>query len=795
MDDYISDPGLTGLVEPVYQEDAARYSSTGNLIPDAAWYWYGYDGSRWVKTGAEWTIEATTVDTIEKRGPYRAKLLVTGGAVLPTLDSDFINVGVQQVYAYALEQALTRTSGRFLVQLLEYNSSKSLVQTTDLYVQDGGSAVIEEFDSTAGWTAGTAAVLSSDGSIKRSGTNSMKLVVTSLGAGASSVNFETSTTQDITGFDPTAKIRWSVRAGTRTNLNYVALRWGSDASNYYEWRATNPGDLAADDTWYDQADVLNAPDATVGTPDTVNMDYLAVVPVAGGAAYTGNIWVDIARIDPVGGDAPWPSVALARFMGSNCVPLAGVPIDVTLKSNTRFVKLRYTSDQLANGTWYVVSHTINDGLLASPDANPLAASDAYVYMDAAGLIVQNGRILFKDQFNQTALTGYGFGPTWVQFVRDRIFNSSFAAGSTSDIPVSQVGTGSTEADYRDSLSPNLPSWVVAQSDSNLRIVSDANATHGLALESSSTAASQTSRIYQDIPVLPGGVYVPLFRIRYDVTGTPAFSVTATVSWRANDHSIIGSSATRTVVPTVTVDQATYLTFWPVDQIAPEAPSNAVYLRVEVLFNHTSHTGGTTFVDIWLDGVRLYEVNGGWAAQAAPAGVSNNTSFSASSNLAAVSAGAGGAFGQMISVPAPMLLRNFTIWSTDTSLQRDAEIRLYRDIGATANIVEVPGANATFSFTPSAASRRSALVSGHPLGAVFLEPSNYWVFLRNTSTARTFGIGVLPSGSGVLLNPAVNRADAIALAATLDAIAGGSWTQTTATFGIALRGTFQGVDWA
>jgi hypothetical protein len=788
MDEYYGDSGLLGLVGPVHSgEDPVRYSATGNLLPDAAWKRYQYDGLGWVKTGAEWTIENVTVNTVERRGPHRAKLVVTGLSALPTLDSDFIDVGPSQVYAYALAQALTRTAGRFLVQLLEYDSAKALIQTQTLLAQDGGSAAIEEFDTVAGWSAGTATALSSDAGIKQHGTNSMKMAVTALGAGASSVNSETSATQDITGFDPTARIRWSVRAGTRANLNYVALRWGSDAANYYEWRATNPGDLSADDTWFRQADVLSAPDATVGTPDTAAMDYLAVVIVAaGGGAYTGNVWVDLATIDPVGGDAAWPSVLMARFMGATCIPPGGVAIDVTLHANTRFVKLRNASDQLASGTWYVVSQTINDGLLASLDANPLSMGSR-VYADAGILYIDNGAVIFRDQFGQTALNGYGFGPTWVQFVNDRIFNSSFVAGSTSDIPVSEVGGGDTDAEYLASLSPNLPGWVVAQSDATLAVVTDAAATHSTALKSSWTSGTQFNRIYQDVPVSPGVSYVPVVRLRWDITGTPFTNLLATCSWRKGDHSIIGAeTVTALGAPDATGDQLTYL-----DHVAygvtGAAPSDAVYLRVEL---HQEMTGA---IDVWLDSVRLYAASGGWGAQAFGAGVNNATNFGSTTNLAIVAAGVGGAVAQLIDVGGPMLFRQYFIWSSDTTLLRTAEVRLYRDVQYQPNLVEVPGSAATFSFTPVAASSRGAAVT-HPEGVVFLEPGTYWAVLRNTSTLRTFGLGFLGNGAQVLMNNASSRTNAAALGATLDIVTG--WSVTGAVFALGLRGSIQGraLDW-
>ena len=70
---------LDEIVGPVVDIDDAPYAGGGgNLIQDARWNFYQAEGSRWVISGAEWAIETVTVDTAEKRGPYRAKLTPAG---------------------------------------------------------------------------------------------------------------------------------------------------------------------------------------------------------------------------------------------------------------------------------------------------------------------------------------------------------------------------------------------------------------------------------------------------------------------------------------------------------------------------------------------------------------------------------------------------------------------------------------------------------------------------------------------------------------------------------------------
>jgi hypothetical protein len=771
---------LGDFTERPLEADLDRFSSSGNMIPDADWQQYQAGYPTWVKTGAEWAVSATTAETAERRGRNRAVLTVTGVAASPTLLSDYISVGTSQVYSLAIEHRLVRTAGRFLLRVHEYSATLAAIQTQELLALDGGSLLVDEFDSSpAGWVAGTATVLTAETVIKQSGVQSIKAAVTALGAGASSVSYSAPGAIDIGAVDAAAVMRWSFRASSLTNLAYVAFRWGSDAANYFEWTDFP----AAINTWYDSAELFGFPDATVGTPDLTAMNYRAMVVVAaGGGAYTGNVYFDIARVDPAGGDAEWPSISRARMAGALASSL-DAEAHVSLHADTRYIKLEYGCDQLASGAWYLVSQNLVDGLTANLDANPAAGQDTSVYADSGGLVIQNGRLLFLDRFGSEALSGYGFGSTWARFIASGIYNGDFRAGSGSDIPVTEVGSGTPTANYLASLSRDLPSWVVAQSDTTLQVVADASASGGVALKSTPTAASQTSRIYQDIPIAdldPTLRYALLLNERYDFTGTSTINRKIYGSWRAADHSLIGSRTSAT--GTWTTDRSYMLTVIS-RMMLIQRPAGAVYFRLEIELAHGAYTAGTHFGLVWISDVQLVPWRG-------VTGYANNPHYSHLSDfslssiaLATVAAGLGGACAGTIAVLAPMALTGYQFWSADTSLARSCEMAVYRDHGPwPGNMVRVPQSTTSHSFTPSAASKQEVALSP----AVYLTPGLYWMVLRNTSTARVLTVGRTNvaanswSGNGLW----ILTASVAALGDTLDTL---TWTSGSNLLGLALQG--------
>lgn len=158
--------------------------------------------------------------------------------------------------------------------------------------------------------------------------------------------------------------------------------------------------------------------------------------------------------------------------------------------------------------------------------------------------------------------------------------------------------------------------------------------------------------------------------------------------------------------------------------------------------------------------------------ALPVGLFLSGTVSTAITLAAVSGGNGGALWVPIVVPAPMLLQQIGVWNLDTASARSAEARIYLDAGS-ATCSFVTGTDVAWSFTPSAASSRTADVSGAP---VTLDPGMYLVVIRNTSATQVFSIG-RSSNSTITSGPGNYRTQAIAaLGSSQDMDTG--WTSQT-----------------
>lgn len=265
-----------------------------------------------------------------------------------------------------------------------------------------------------------------------------------------------------------------------------------------------------------------------------------------------------------------------------------------------------TSSELAANA--VIAGKIAAGTIATADLNATCSIKlvsnvgATVVIDSTGITITDGKLILKDYAGINVIGAAGFAGSWLDFLASGgIYNSTFAVASTSDIPVSEVGTGSTVADYAASVGQNLPYWVVSASGGVIKQVTDADGPNGKALEFSSTGAGQTSRIYQDIPVstvLAGPAFEYFQSHNYVATGT---DVRLYASWRDETHAIIGTrmeltgggyDTTYTAWGTAGVMNLAILFSYdtlPAAFLAPTSP--AAYLRLEYEVVHTTHAAG------------------------------------------------------------------------------------------------------------------------------------------------------------------------------------------------------------
>lgn len=291
-------------------------------------------------------------------------------------------------------------------------------------------------------------------------------------------------------------------------------------------------------------------------------------------------------------------------------------------------------------------------------------SDHSVVIGSSGITISNGKLTFKDANGSTVVDQYGFGASWLDFLSRLIYNGSFQAGSTSDIAVSETGSGTPTANYLASLSANLPYWVVAASGATMKIVSDSSAVGGTALQFS---GSGTCTIYQDVPVRPGRNYRLQWNWKVTADASHSVEFDTAFSYRKSDHSLIGSEASEGLTYETSFG---YAVQWrSITDALGAAPTNAAYVRIKLTFITPSTTGIAKLSDVTLlEGgfppeVTLFDTSGShsWTKPAGlkyavfeavggGGGGGGITASSTAGHSSAAGGGGGGAYARMI-VPA------------------------------------------------------------------------------------------------------------------------------------------------
>lgn len=230
-------------------------------------------------------------------------------------------------------------------------------------------------------------------------------------------------------------------------------------------------------------------------------------------------------------------------------------------------------------------------------ANRVANTAATVVIDENGITITDGALTLADVYGESVLDAYGFGGTWLDYFVDGFRNSSFGAGSTSDIAVSEVGDGDTLAEYQASLSANLPEWVVAQSGGTLALESDSTATRGFNLKSSG-ASAQENRWYQDVPVGPYMNPAIWMNYRLDTPGASSADLDLIVSWRDENHALVGTEETMNLLSASTADHGAAwqnISAW-VNSALSDSADQVRFIRVEFMVTHNTATTSTLRVN-------------------------------------------------------------------------------------------------------------------------------------------------------------------------------------------------------
>jgi len=174
---------------------------------------------------------------------------------------------------------------------------------------------------------------------------------------------------------------------------------------------------------------------------------------------------------------------------------------------------------------------------------------------------------------------------------------------------------------------------------------------------------------------------------------------------------------------------------------------------------------------------------GWQPFAYPIHFVANATYTVSTVLAAN----GGSIAIPIMVTGAMSLERALVRTTDSTLARSLECRLYSQTAQTGDsgentLTEVSGTDASLSYTAASATTRALVFTGAP---VDIDPGVYWLVVRNTHATNTLGLGSASSATAFANNSAQTKTIG-ALGSTLDFVAA-TWAKVTGLYAVRLDG--------
>lgn len=220
--------------------------------------------------------------------------------------------------------------------------------------------------------------------------------------------------------------------------------------------------------------------------------------------------------------------------------------------------------------------------------------EAKVLINADGITIYDGKLVFEDEFGNTVLSGAGFSSNWLDFLSGRIYNGNFIAGTLNAITAATiVGSATTIADYEASLSADLPYWIIESitigSGGSLQRVVDADAIGGYALRWSGDIVAT---IMQDIPVTPGESMAIFLTWKY-TNSSSEFSDRIGLQYMDSTHAPIGTETAAGL--SYTTSQSAYASDYGYSHF--RAPSNARFLRLKYRISRTSGSPVVTLASI------------------------------------------------------------------------------------------------------------------------------------------------------------------------------------------------------
>lgn len=244
------------------------------------------------------------------------------------------------------------------------------------------------------------------------------------------------------------------------------------------------------------------------------------------------------------------------------------------------------------GTAYVrigFQHTVaNTGTLI----DEVSAFRGGVAIDSAGIVITQGSLVIRDEYDSVSQDASGFHGSWADFVALGLYNGSFALGA-----IGALTSGRTAS---------LPYWtiaVVAGSPTITRIADSAYPS-GYKVRVIFNAVNDEVTISSDlVPCLGGASYGAnrVLGFNYTSTGSAAWSLLFRIRWFDKDGVYITNSGWVTNAPNTGVPQTLSPTFADTSISDATAPMNARFMQFQHYFKEvTAHDSGAgRYIDIGL----------------------------------------------------------------------------------------------------------------------------------------------------------------------------------------------------
>lgn len=411
---------------------------------------------------------------------------------------------------------------------------------------------------------------------------------------------------------------------------------------------------------------------------------------------------------------------------------------------------------------------IGDVWVKGVDGSEIVTDSITAGQIAAGAISTSelaaGQITLFDEYGATSLTPSGFSGAWQEFIADGIYNSSFRTGIAGTLP--------------DGRNTNLPFWTVYRNDlTSASVVVDASWPGGRYVEAVPSAEDGYIGLGADrVSVsISEPVFISAVAAAVSAGGSVPV-VTASVLFYASDGT--------TLVDTAFVSLATFASSNTIAQYYSSGPiyvpDESKFADVHIFFSElVAHSGSTR---MRLGGVSMKQNQPiGMQSQAWPLGTGPFTSFPNTANLIVDRA-----YIQPIHIDSYLAVQSVGFHSTDTSLGRSVEYRIYKaQENDSSTLVEIPGHNGILTWTASATGVQLIPAGPGPR----LSPGTYWIALRNRAATNTLGVSYAAALDNVWYS-AYHSAHG-ALGATFDMSAA---TQISTCIAIWLVGWSGGYAW-